>query len=59
VKKEQESIDVMAQKMMRGKVEPFALLIMVWVVPITIHATKKNYRSTIDDISTRIHKKDN
>jgi hypothetical protein len=41
VKREHESIEVRPQKMMRGKVEPFVILIVVWVVPTMVHATKQ------------------
>ncbi len=40
VKKEQESIDLKAHKMMGGRVEPFAASTMVRVVSTMIQATK-------------------
>ncbi len=46
VKREQENINLRAQKMMRGKVEPFIMLTMV-------RAIKQTNNNTIDDISTR------
>jgi hypothetical protein len=36
MKKEYESIDIKAQKMMRGRVEPSAMPTMVWAVPIVV-----------------------
>jgi hypothetical protein len=36
VKKEYDNIDVKAQKMMRGRMEPFVMPTMVWAVPIVV-----------------------
>jgi hypothetical protein len=41
VKKEQKIIDVKAQQMMKGRVEPCIMPTMVKVVPIVIHAAKQ------------------
>jgi hypothetical protein len=41
VKREHESIDLRAQKMMRFKVQPFVVLIVVKVVPIMTYVAKQ------------------
>ncbi len=41
MKKEHENIDLRAQKMMRGKVEPYAMPIMVRVVPTMVQIAKQ------------------
>ncbi len=40
MKREQESTDVRAQKMMKGKVEPLAMPTMVRIVPTIVQATR-------------------
>ncbi len=40
MKREQESIDARAQKMMKGKVEPLAMPTMVRIVPTIVQATR-------------------
>ncbi len=37
MKRERESIDVRAHKMMRGRVEPFIVLTMVGTIPTMVH----------------------
>jgi hypothetical protein len=41
VKREQESINLRAQKMMKGKVGPYATPIVVKVVPTMVHVAKQ------------------
>jgi hypothetical protein len=41
VKREHESIDLKAQKMMRGRVEPYALPIMVKAMPIMVQVARQ------------------
>jgi hypothetical protein len=41
VKREHESANVKAQKMMRGKMEPSTMPTMVWVVPTFVHVAKQ------------------
>jgi hypothetical protein len=41
VKRENESIDSKAQKMMKGTMEPFAILTMVRAVPPMVHVIKQ------------------
>jgi hypothetical protein len=41
VKREQESTYIRVQKMMRGRVEPSTMPIVVKVVSIVVHATKQ------------------
>ncbi len=41
MKKEQESTNLMAQKMMRGRVEPSVVPIVVRIVPIVVHVVKQ------------------
>jgi hypothetical protein len=54
VKREQENIDVRAQKMMRGRVEPFVVPILVQALPIVVHAAKGiTIGGTTNDISTK------
>jgi hypothetical protein len=39
MKRERESIDVRAHKMMRGRVEPFIVSTMVGTIPTVVHVT--------------------
>jgi hypothetical protein len=41
VKREHESTNLRAQKMMRDRVEPFAILIVVKVVPQVVHVVRQ------------------
>jgi hypothetical protein len=40
VKKVQESTDLKAQKMMRGRVEPYAVPIVVTVMPLVVKVVR-------------------
>jgi hypothetical protein len=41
VKREQKTTKVRAQKMMRGRVEPYVVPTMVWAMSIVVHATRE------------------
>ncbi len=41
MKREQESTNVKAQKMMRGRVEPFVVLVVLHAMPTMVQATKQ------------------
>jgi len=41
VKRKQENIDLKAQKMKRGRVEPYAVPTMVRVMPIVVQAIRQ------------------
>jgi hypothetical protein len=56
VKREQETIDLRAQKMMKGRVEPFVVPIVVSAVPRVVQAIRQiaigaKGKDTINDIS--------
>jgi hypothetical protein len=44
VKREQETINLKAQKMMKGKVEPYVVLIMVKAMLTMVQATKQTVK---------------
>ncbi len=41
MKREQKNIDARPQKMMKGKMEPSTMPIVVWVVPIVVQVTRQ------------------
>jgi hypothetical protein len=51
VKKAQESTNLRARKMMKGKMEPFVVPTMVREMPIEVHVVKQTTSSTTYDIS--------